>query len=463
MLKIKKAFTLAEMMVVMLILSIVLAAMAPVMTTRSRSDNSSPWRFSPNLSDAYFGAGDKQVALIGQQAVSEDGSDSDSKLLLNSSANTPKHILFKRAGTILGYLFMKDSNIALGNTEMNIANITGTDNIAIGAQTLANVTTGSNNVAVGADALSSSTTSSWNVAIGKNAFHNGTDGSNTIIGGDAMSQGTGANNVALGTNALYYGEGNGNVALGVNANHKTATLTTFTNSTAVGYAAYASGENSTAMGYTSNSTGSSSVSLGDSSIASEENAISIGHSSNASGSNSIAIGGSKSSTEITQATAENSIAIGTNSSAGDIRTIAIGPSAKSNTESAIAIGEGAIVKTTGTSLASKYSIAIGKNAQITGGTCTNGICTYGNSIAIGSDSNSAYSVTIAIGNSATVNGTRGIAIGFNAQARTNSVAIGEDACRYVTGYNKICIGKASGPASGSKWASDNYERIFIGG
>ena len=36
MLKIKPGFTLAEMMVVMLILSIVMAAMAPVMTTRNK-------------------------------------------------------------------------------------------------------------------------------------------------------------------------------------------------------------------------------------------------------------------------------------------------------------------------------------------------------------------------------------------------------------------------------------------
>ena len=49
------AFTLAEMMVVMLIMSIILAAMAPVMTTRSKADSSSPWRYSPeNLSDAFL-------------------------------------------------------------------------------------------------------------------------------------------------------------------------------------------------------------------------------------------------------------------------------------------------------------------------------------------------------------------------------------------------------------------------
>ena len=42
----KLGFTLAEMMVVMLIMSIILAAMAPVMTTRNKSDYSSPWRYT---------------------------------------------------------------------------------------------------------------------------------------------------------------------------------------------------------------------------------------------------------------------------------------------------------------------------------------------------------------------------------------------------------------------------------
>ncbi|MFQ8625779.1 MAG: prepilin-type N-terminal cleavage/methylation domain-containing protein [Candidatus Gastranaerophilaceae bacterium] len=68
MFKIKKGFTLAEMMVVMLILSIVLAAMAPVMTTRNKTDQTSPWRYSEgNLSDAYYGLGESQTAMIGQR------------------------------------------------------------------------------------------------------------------------------------------------------------------------------------------------------------------------------------------------------------------------------------------------------------------------------------------------------------------------------------------------------------
>ncbi len=78
-------------MVVMLIMSIILAAMAPVMTTRSKADSSSPWRYSPeNLSDAFFGAGESQVAMIGQPNKLE--TDDPARLIINSSASLPVHL-----------------------------------------------------------------------------------------------------------------------------------------------------------------------------------------------------------------------------------------------------------------------------------------------------------------------------------------------------------------------------------
>ena len=118
MLKIKKAFTLAEMMVVMLIMSIILAAMAPVMTTRSKADSSSPWRFSPgHLNDAYFGIGGSQIALIGMPTVAEDGSDEADRLIINtaSNGNCKNHIAFKRDSVTLGRLAFKESNLLLGS------------------------------------------------------------------------------------------------------------------------------------------------------------------------------------------------------------------------------------------------------------------------------------------------------------------------------------------------------------
>ena len=211
--------------------------MAPVMTTRSKADSSSPWRYSPeNLSDAFFGSGESQVAMIGQPNKLE--TDDPARLIINSSASLPIHLSFKRDNTILGRLQFSDTNVLLGSgnfdhlnggsnnisigpnnlTQLtsggsNIAigdsalssNTSGTSNIGIGT-TLSSNTDGNNNVAVGDDSLTKSN-GSWNVAVGKNAYQNGTGGSNTIIGGDSMSQGSGNNNVAVGTNALWYGTG----------------------------------------------------------------------------------------------------------------------------------------------------------------------------------------------------------------------------------------------------------------
>ena len=66
------AFTFAEMMVVMLILTIVLAAFAPLMTKRRTVDLTSPWRYATNNSDAYFGLASSQTAMIGQNSKKDD-------------------------------------------------------------------------------------------------------------------------------------------------------------------------------------------------------------------------------------------------------------------------------------------------------------------------------------------------------------------------------------------------------
>ena len=87
----KKAFTLAEMMVVMLILTIVLAAFAPLMTKRRTVDLSSPWRYATNNSDIYYGLGAKQTAMIGKN--NKSSSDIDSKLLINADSQQA-HISF---------------------------------------------------------------------------------------------------------------------------------------------------------------------------------------------------------------------------------------------------------------------------------------------------------------------------------------------------------------------------------
>ena len=482
-------------MVVMLIMSIILAAMAPVMTTRSKADSSSPWRFSPgHLNDAYFGIGGSQIALIGMPTVAEDGSDEADRLIINtaSNGNCKNHIAFKRDSVTLGRLAFKESNLLLGSG-VNFANLTGNNNISIGLDNLTQLTSGSSNIAIGDNALTSnssgsnnvgigttlssniegsnnvavgdnalaSANTSWNVAVGSNAYQNGTGGSNTIIGGDSMSQGSGNNNVAVGTEALRAASGDGNIAIGAGANSGDNELT-----------------NTIAIGFSNSATGYHAISIGDG-AASGDASVAIGNAFS-SGYASIAISPNtlQSPQPETQATGFTSIAIGGNVKSGDssvsigsgsvsaIDSVAVGNGSdsyedsvsigndSSSTYSSIAIGHNALANPT-----DPWAIAIGSGAH----------ASSGGSIAIG-DSVALDGSAIAIG-SAEAKGSSGIAFGFLAKANgSNNIAIGNRACQYVTGSNKICIGANSGPNTyngdnwepETTWYKDNVERIFIG-
>ena len=506
------AFTLAEMMVVMLIMSIILAAMAPVMTTRSKADTSSPWRYSPeNSSDAYFGAGNSQIAMIGQPNKLE--TDDSAKLIINSSDTLKPQIAFKRNNTNTGILSLDtkyniilgkssmdklttgDYNIAIGlnnlseltSGQSNIAigdsalaknssgrrntaigtcleaNTTGSDNTAVGDDSLKANTTGINNVALGVDALTAATTASWNIAIGKNAYQNGTGGSNTIIGGDAMSKYSGENNVAVGTNALWYGNGNGNVSIGANSNYKSESMTSFNNSTAVGFSSYALGENSVAVGYNASATQTSSVAIGDRANVATSYAVAVGYMSKAEGEGSgTALGGNASATNFF------TTAIGRSANASGYYATAIGGGAKAPVSNTVALGRSAEASSTGATALGYEATASGSDS-ISIGNSSNvmrvGGIAIGNDARSGSTNSSVYGdYGIAIGYSAGTGNDYGVSIGYNSgntNSGSNNIAIGKQACKNVTGSNKICIGANSGPTG--NWASDDYERIFIGG
>ena len=449
--KIFNAFTLAEMIVVMLIVSIVLAAMAPVMTTKNKVDNSSPWRYSPaNSSDAYFGAGEAMRAFIGQV----NGEDADlGKLIINNNATGNSHILFKSNNDVLGDLYFNGTSLilgerrsrsteAIGNENINIGHenwpttdITGSSNITIGdasmrslttgshniglGTTLGAVSTGSNNIGIGDDSIEH-TNGDYNIAVGTHAYRQGTGGSNVIIGGDAMSQYSGNNNVVMGTQAMYYGSGNNNVAIGTNANYNgTNSEATYEGTTAVGHNAQARSLNSTAIGRETiaGTAGSSDYFA---------NAVAVGYRANATGAYAVSIGENSNATafggtalgRMANSTGDNAIAI--NGTAAGFASVAMGIGSSSSGNSSVAIGN----RTSSSNLSA---------------------------IAIGLDAQAAGSESVAIGSNTNANGTRNTAIGTNA-------------CRFVNGSNKTCIGANSGPSAGHVYsrATDNYERIFIG-
>lgn len=498
------AFTLAEMMVVMLIMSIVLAAMAPVMTTKNKVDNSSPWRYSPNnSSDAYFGQGASMRAMIGQL----NGEDTDNgKLIINNLGSSFSHILFKNGNTILGDLYMSGNNLilghrngsstSLGQNNINIGpnnwpstDITGQSNIIIGDNAMTHLSTGSNNIGLGTT-LTALTTGTGNVTIGDNSLTSVTTGDGNIgLGNEANPAITTASKtIAIGTNSVA--SSIGAIAIGSNLTSSEAhgaaldaAQARVMNSIAIGNNATSGansggGQNSIAIGNQAkaNSTsdsGTSGIAIGAYSNAGDHS-VALGTSalnSNTTGSDNIAVGTSalKSNT-----TGPGNIAIGENTLYSNTRgddNIAIGRNALYQSDTGggnIAIGYQAMyyqndINTgntavgyqamVGTNSASNYyNTAIGYRALSRAG---NSAENAGQNTAVGSDA-LEYNVT----------GFANTAIGSDALNTVRqgdyNTGLGNYACANVTGSHKTCIGASSGPASGSDWASDDKERIFIG-
>ena len=512
------AFTLAEMMVVMLIMSIVLAAMAPVMTTKNKVDNSSPWKYSPNnSSDAYFGQGASMRAMIGQL----NGEETDNgKLIINNLGSSFSHILFKNGNTILGDLYLNGTSLVLGNRQGNnpIGNeninighdnwpagtITGSSNITIGDASMTSLTSGSHNIGLGTT-LTSITTGEHNIGIGDDSLTNITGNGNIAIGGNANATAiTASKTIAIGTNSVA--SSIGAIAIGSN-------LTSSESHGPEQDAAQARVMNSIAIGNNatsgaSNGAGQSSIAIGYQAKANPEDvggasAIAIGYDSYANENSDIAIGphaGVVLTTNPSPKTKGGSIAIGGRSKATNGNSLAIGNGAFAG-EGAVAIGyysETAETFTVTGGDTNTYDVAIGYRAKALGGTgvaigynakapaaeyvplsgniaigynaMKNSSDSYSN-IGIGTEAlrDTSGSSNTAVGYRALLNNSRGTdntAIGTVAlrdnTTGSHNTAIGEYACSNVTGSNKTCIGANSGPANNSDWASDDKERIFIG-
>ena len=486
----------------MLIMSIVLAAMAPIMTTKNKVDNSSPWKYSPNnSSDAYFGQGASMRAMIGQL----NGEDTDNgKLIINNLGSSFSHILFKNGNTILGDLYLNGTSLVLGNRQGN--NPIGNENINIGHDNWpAGTITGSSNITIGDASMTSLTSGSHNIGLG------------TTL----TSVTTGEHNIGIGDDSLTgITAGNGNIAIGGNANVGSAVY----KSIAIGYESIASSHGAIAIGSSMTQSEGHGAAL-DAAQARVMNSIAIGNNATSGansegGQNSIAIG-NQAKANSTSDSGASGIAIGAYSNAGD-HSVALGTSAlKSNTTGSdnIAVGTSALKSnTTGpgniaigentlySNTRGDDNIAIGRNALYqsdtgggniaigyqamyyqndinTGNTAvgyqamvgTNSASNYHNTAigyrALSRAGNSAESAgqNTAVGSGALENNVTGFAntaIGSDAlntgRQGDYNTALGNYACANVTGSHKTCIGASSGPASGSDWASDDKERIFIG-
>ena len=459
MLKIKHGFTLAEMMVVMLILSIIMAAMAPVMTTRNKLDQSSPWSWSTNGSDAYYGLGDAQVAMIGQEEVKPD--DDAARLIINAG-DGKNHILFKRGDLGLGSLRFENSGLLLGSLiSGNLSN----DSLGIGND----ISLSSKSTAVG--------NSSRAVSIYSSAFGINSDASrsySSAFGADSEASGDyssafGADSEASGDYSSVYGAKGTASAENASAFGSTSSATS-SNSTAIGFNSYASGQYSTSVGTNSSASAENSASFGAHAATIGTDALAIGYNSHASGASSIAVG------EYSKSSGDNSIAIGASSTTVGKNSIIIGTSNRTEVDDNNAIAIGTSVQP------DRYGIVIGNNSSSNASTQyineaniiigNEAIAEKGNSnILIGSpahifgnDSQQNGNVLIGVG-SAVRGGSYNTLVGTKARAFGGDyiTAIGANACLGANrGSNKTCIGANSGPQASSPYANDDEERIFIG-
>lgn len=311
--KLKKymAFTVAELMILLSIMVVLLAAFAPIFTVRyNNASAENVWFFVGNDDNANAYSDPISKVLTAQSFIGLTPANKSDVLraLRNSNNETlyskltirPTHMTFgangerqkqiqfrygnKLGGSVAGTLFADGTNILFGGNYVDIKT-RAQNNTSFGSATLNNITEGSSNSALGYASLQSLNTGSRNTAIGYKAASNLTTGnSNTIIGNSASSslsrgtyntvigsyaqssvegyantivgylagaslKGSSYKNTAVGYKALYNVNGNANTAIGPYA-MSLAKLSYPSYNTAVGYNACSgvTGSNKTCIG-----------------------------------------------------------------------------------------------------------------------------------------------------------------------------------------------------------------------
>ena len=239
----------------------------------------------------YYWDGSKWLLITSQPtAINQDwtvignsGTNSSTNFI-GTTDNTD--FVFRRNNLISGKL--STSNTSFGAEALSNTSTTALRTVAIGVNTLKNLTSGSDNVATGYGALEANTTGLQNVAIGSSSLSLNTSGSyNTAVGYNALTRNaSGILNTAVGNSSLFNNlGGNNNVGLGYSALQRN-----FSGSYNVGVGTNAiynnqTGNNNVGIGESAlerNTNGSNNVAIGASSLfnnQSSSNNTSVGHES----------------------------------------------------------------------------------------------------------------------------------------------------------------------------------------
>ncbi len=258
--KFHKAFTLAELMVIMAVMTVILAAVAPIFTSRYTNaafDNvwtavGASWN-----NDIYADAPGRfmmQEALIGITPIDMEDIRRTylpvSKVIIRSTDRVggnkqQKQIEFRYANSKVGYLGAANGSILLGGSYPNVNFTNAQGNTAIGTNSLNDLTTGTHNSAIGYEALKSLKTGHYNTAIGMSAGSNITEGDgNVFIGNNVYNATKGDYNTLIGNNPENRSsESNYTTAVGDNI------YTKGDYNVALGYSSFAGGKYNTAVGY----------------------------------------------------------------------------------------------------------------------------------------------------------------------------------------------------------------------
>lgn len=284
-------FTLAELMVILAVLTVLLAAFAPVFTVRYKNSAAeSVWSFVKGDDEFDIYSNPLSDVLTSQLFIGMQPTDKTdvnnylksgnnvlhSKLVIRASnklgisfgSEKQKQIKFQygssREGKSVGTMFAGNQSILLGGDYKKISD-SAKDNTAFGSGALDSLTTGTYNSAFGTNAGQKLTTGKYNTLIGYNAGSSITDKSyNTIVGYNAGSGAIGEGNTVIGN---YSGTkmSNYNTIIGEYA----ATKQIGSHNTAIGYRALdmtsQAGDYNTAVGHqamTTSSVGSYNTAIG---------------------------------------------------------------------------------------------------------------------------------------------------------------------------------------------------------
>lgn len=324
-----------EMMVVLLIVAIIAAATAPMVTkkmARNAGSGDSPWVFTGlGNSIAYnMNGSDNATAIIGNVST-PSGWDKRARLFIDSG-NNANHIAFGNGNATPILLTADPQNGRIGLSNEEIPNYS----VAFGTgQTLA----GEYTVAIG-NGVRLNNVPQGAVAIGDRVVSNG---SQYTVAIGVSAEAAGNNSIAIGgmtTGSEYTSAASNGIALG------TGTKASGDSSIALGLQAKANSNENIAIGSGANSTNESSIALGVKSNATGEYAIAIGDNTEATGKGAVALGTGYKTTSILfgtkkhkcVASGKQSTAIGFGAEASGIQSTAIGWCAKATETNQIVLG-----------------------------------------------------------------------------------------------------------------------------